>query len=180
MTIEFIEGDIFKSSAQTIVNTVNCNGVMGKGLALEFKKKYPKMYEEYKKACDHGDLKMGIILPPYKESEERWVLNFPTKNNWRFKSKLEYIELGLLYFSKKYKEWGITSIAFPKLGCQLGGLSWKDVEPIMIRVLENLPDLKVSVYSYTPQEDEKQKKVKPKRRKFGSIKVPNSQQKLSF
>lgn len=121
MTIEFAEGNIFESPAQTIVNTVNCKGVMGKGLALKFRKKYPEMYKEYRRACDQGKLKPGILLPPYKASELRWILNFPTKNHWRFKSKLEYIESGLIYFSEKYKEWGINSIAFPRLGCQLGG-----------------------------------------------------------
>jgi O-acetyl-ADP-ribose deacetylase (regulator of RNase III) len=180
LTIEFVEGDIFESPAQTIVNTVNCNGAMGKGLALKFKKKYPKMYQEYKKACDQGLLKIGIILPPYKASEQRWVLNFPTKDHWRFKSKIRYIEEGLVFFSENYKDWGITSIAFPRLGCQLGGLSWKDVEPLMVKYLANLPNLKVSVYSYQPQEKESAKSTKTKRKKHKSLSLPKSQQKLTF
>ena len=178
MTIEFVEGNIFESPAQTIVNTVNCKGVMGKGLALRFKKMYPEMYKEYKEYCKQGKLRIGILLPPYQASEHRWILNFPTKDHWRFKSKLEYIEAGLTYFGEKYREWGITSIAFPRLGCQLGGLSWKEVKPLMIRHLENLPALKVSVHSYTPQSRTKQKTKKPKKEKLGTLKQPTSQQQL--
>lgn len=180
MPLEYVEGNILEAKTQVVVNTVNCKGVMGKGLALEFKKKYPEMYKEYKKACDEGKLRIGVLLPPYKVSEQRWILNFPTKNDWRFKSKLEYIESGLVYFIEKYREWGIKSIAFPRLGCQLGGLSWKDVKPIMTHHLENLPDLKVSVYSYRPRERKKQKKGKLKRKKLASAKFPKSQQKLTF
>lgn len=180
MTIEFVKGDILNSSAQTIVNTVNCKGIMGKGLALQFKKMYPQMFKEYRKACDQGLLRIGILLPPYKVSERRWILNFPTKNDWRFKSRLEYIESGLIYFAEKYKEWGITSIAFPRLGCQFGGLAWKDVKPLMTHHLENLPELRVSVYSYKPKERKKKKQKKAKRKKTSSSKTPDSQQKLTF
>jgi O-acetyl-ADP-ribose deacetylase (regulator of RNase III) len=180
MTIEYVKGDIFCSPAQTIVNTVNSKGVMGKGLALQFKKRYPAMYEEYKKACEQGKLRVGVLLPPYKVNERRWILNFPTKNDWRFKSSLKYIESGLICFIEKYKEWGITSIAFPRLGCQFGGLSWKDVKPLMARYLENLPDLKVSVYSYAPKKRIKRKQRKAKRKIPSSSKISTSQQKLPF
>jgi O-acetyl-ADP-ribose deacetylase (regulator of RNase III) len=175
-----VKGDIFESPAQTIVNTVNCKGAMGKGLSLQFKKMYPEMYKEYKKACDQGKLKIGIILPPYKVSERRWILNFPTKDNWRFKSKLEYIESGLIYFTEKYKEWGITSIAFPRLGCQLGGLSWKNVKPLMVQYLENLTELNVLIYSYASKERKKKKQKKAIKKKISFSKTLNSQKKLTF
>lgn len=159
MPIKYVKGDIFEARTQVIVNTVNCKGVMGKGLALEFKKRYPKMYEEYRDQCKEGKLTIGQ-LHLYKATKP-WILNFPTKNHWRHKSKPEYIEAGLKTFVDKYKEWGIKSIAFPQLGCQQGGLKWSDVKPLMERYLANLPELTVFIYSYIP----KKKKIEPKEKR---------------
>lgn len=142
--MEFRSGDIFKSDAQTLVNTVNCRGVMGKGLALEFKKRFPQMFEEYKKECNAGRLRIGT-LHLYR-GQQKWVLNFPTKDHWRGRSKIEYIEAGLRYFVEHYKEWGIKSIAFPKLGCNLGGLDWQEVKRKMIEYLGKLEDLEIYIY----------------------------------
>lgn len=141
--IEYIEGDIFESPAQVIVNTVNTVGVMGKGIALSFKKRYPKMYERYKTVCEQGLLKTGKLMLFYED--DYWVLLFPTKENWRQPSKLEYIEAGLQKFVQTYAAKGITSIAFPRLGCGNGGLEWEKVKLLMEKYLKKLP---IPVYIY--------------------------------
>lgn len=141
--IEYIEGDIFNSPAQVIVNTVNTVGVMGKGLALSFKNKYPQMFESYKKVCDKKLLKTGKLLLYY--SPDHWILSFPTKEHWRNPSRLEYIEAGLIKFTNCYAQKNITSIAFPKLGCGNGELNWDDVKPIMEKYLKPLP---IDIYIY--------------------------------
>ncbi len=110
----YLTGDIFDANSQVIVNPVNCKGVMGKGLALAFKQKYPDMFTIYQHECQTGELQIGKSTL-YKASTP-WILNFPTKDHCRSPSKLVYLEKGLEYFLKNYKEAGITSIAFPKLG----------------------------------------------------------------
>lgn len=141
--IEYIEGDIFTSPAQVIVNAVNTVGVMGKGIALEFKKRYPQMFEVYKNACEKRKFTIGKLM--LISASDHMILLFPTKENWRYPSKLSYIEQGLKRFSDKYAERGITSIAFPKLGCGNGELSWDDVKPLMERYLKSLP---IDIYIY--------------------------------
>ncbi|MBE6987973.1 MAG: phosphatase [Ruminococcaceae bacterium] len=159
--IEYIEGDIFDSPAQVIVNTVNTVGVMGKGLALSFKKRYPDMFESYKRACEKRQLSIGKLML-HKEADH-WILLFPTKENWRNPSKLEYIEKGLMKFVNIYAEKHITSIAFPKLGCGNGELDWTLVRPIMEKYLKPLP---IDVYIYLgvshnelPEHKEQQKTI---------------------
>lgn len=141
--IEYIEGNIFNSPAQTIVNTVNTVGVMGKGLALSFKKRYPQMFEVYRKMCEKHQLTIGKLMLYY--APDHWVLMFPTKENWRNPSKIEYLEKGLSKFVLAYADKGITSIAFPRLGCGNGELSWDDVRPVMEKFLKPLP---ITVYIY--------------------------------
>lgn len=141
--MNYIEGDIFSSPAQVIVNTVNTVGVMGKGLALSFKNRYPQMFEDYKRACEKHTFSIGKLMLYY--APDHWILLFPTKENWRYPSKLEYIEKGLIKFVNNYAEKGITSIAFPKLGCGNGELDWADVKPLMEKYLKNLP---IDVYIY--------------------------------
>ena len=116
--ISIVTGDLFKADVQTIVNTVNCVGVMGKGIALEYKKRYPLMFDKYKHLCDIKLLRIGSLWL-YK-SDDKWILNFPTKDHWKDPSKTEYLELGLKKFIETYKEKGITSIAFPLLGANNG------------------------------------------------------------
>lgn len=159
--IEYIEGNIFDSPAQVIVNTVNTVGVMGKGLALSFKKRYPDMFESYKKVCEKHQLTIGKLML-YKEADH-WILLFPTKENWRKPSKLEYIEKGLMKFVNTYAEKHITSIAFPKLGCGNGELDWNLVRPLMEKYLKPLP---IDVYIYLgmnsdnlPEHKEQQKTI---------------------
>ena len=141
--IRYIEGDIFKSPAQVIVNTVNTVGVMGKGNALEFKKRYPDMFQAYRDICDRRKLKTGSLMLYYEP--DHWVLLFPTKENWRNPSRMEYIEAGLAKFCRTYAEKGITSVAFPKLGCGNGELNWSEVQPVMEKYLKDLP---IDIYIY--------------------------------
>ena len=141
--IQYLRGDIFESDAQVIVNTVNCKGIMGKGLALAFKQKYPDMFNMYKQDCKTGRLHIG--RPTLYQKSNPWILNFPTKDDWRQPSKLEYLAAGLEYLVANYKTVGITSIAFPKLGAQNGKLSWTEVGPLMAKYLSKL-DIGVCVY----------------------------------
>lgn len=141
--LEYIEGDIFNSPAQVIVNTVNTVGVMGKGLALSFKRRYPSMFEAYRRACEKKQLTIGKLMLYY--APDHWILMFPTKENWRNPSKIEYLEAGLSKFVRSYADKGITSIAFPRLGCGNGELLWENVKPVMERYLKPLP---ITVYIY--------------------------------
>jgi len=151
--ISYVKGNIFDSSMMTVVNTVNTVGFMGAGIALEYKRRYPDMFDEYRLNCLNGNLKIGD-LHIWKKSSP-WVLNFPTKIHYQDPSKISYIEAGLKKFSSIYKQTEITSIAFPQLGSQLGGLSWEnDVQPLMINYLESL-DLEIEIYEFDPGADDK-------------------------
>lgn len=146
--INFKHGDIFKAEAQTLVATVNCVGIMGKGLAKEFKLRFPEMFKEYVKACNRGELRKGNLFL-YKNLHTN-ILCFPTKDNWKGPSKYEFIEEGLKTLRKNYKKWGITSsIAIPPLGCGLGGLDWQKVKSLIIKYLEELP---INIEVYEPLE----------------------------
>ena len=138
-------GNMFESKAQTLVNTINCVGIMGKGIALEFKNRYPDMFSEYVRLCKAGQVKPGV---PYYYCDllGSSVVNFPTKDHWRSPSKLSYIISGLDWFVNNYKNLGITSIAFPPLGCGNGGLSWTIVGPLMYSKLRDLP-IEVEIYA---------------------------------
>lgn len=142
--LKYVEGDIFTSPAQVLVNAVNTVGVMGKGIALSFKKKYPEMFMAYQKACKNNQFTIGHLM--LWHGPDHWVLNFPTKEHWRDPSKVEYIERGLITFTKGYAAQKITSIAFPKLGCGYGGLDWNQVvKPLMEHYLKELP---IDIYVY--------------------------------
>ena len=141
--IHYTTGDIFQTDAQVIVNPVNCRGVMGAGLALAFKQKYPEMFAAYVQECKSGQLRIG--RPTLYQASQPWVLNFPTKDHWRDPSKLAYIEQGLQFFAEHYRQMGIESIAFPKLGAGLGKLSWDEVGPLMRNYLNRL-DCKATIY----------------------------------
>jgi O-acetyl-ADP-ribose deacetylase (regulator of RNase III)/uncharacterized protein YwgA len=130
-------GDIFESGAQTLVNTVNCVGVMGKGIALEFKNRFPEMHEDYVRRCKTGKVKLGEPYL-YKRLTPPWILNFPTKDHWRSVSRLQDIMAGLRYLQVHYCEWGIASLAVPPLGCGQGQLEWRVVGPTLYRHLKRL------------------------------------------
>ena len=142
--IEITTGDVFQSNTQTIVNTVNCVGVMGKGIALEYKKRYPAMFARYQELCDLKLIKVGTLWL-YK-TDDKWILNFPTKDHWRNPSKIEYLELGLTKFVNNYKDKGITSISFPLLGASNGGLDPQVSLEIMYRYLKNC-DIPVIIFT---------------------------------
>lgn len=145
--IYYVEGNIFDSPAQVIVNAVNTVGVMGKGIALSFKQRYPEMFQKYKAACEKHLFTIGKLMLLHET--DHWLLLFPTKEDWRNPSKLEYIEKGLMKFVSSYAEKGIHSIAFPRLGCGNGGLNWNDVKPVMEKYLKPLP---IDVYIYSRKE----------------------------
>ena len=134
--ITYVETSVFDSPAQTLVNTVNLEGIMGKGIAKEFKARYPEMFKEYRGLCDAGLLDIGLLH--LWRGERRWVLNFPTKTTWRQPSKLEYVREGLEKFVATYEQLAITSISFPPLGCGNGNLSWTDVRPMMHQYLSRV------------------------------------------
>jgi O-acetyl-ADP-ribose deacetylase (regulator of RNase III) len=136
--IRYIEGNLFESEAQTLVNTVNTVGVMGAGIAKQFKDIFPTMYKDYKELCDLKKLQVGR-LHLYK-TPNKWILNFPTKIHWQNPSKKEYIEQGLSTFANNYEKFGIESAAFPPLGCGLGGLDFDlFVKPLIEWKLKRLP-----------------------------------------
>lgn len=137
--IYYDTGDIFSSTAEVIVNPVNCVGVSGAGLAAQFKDKYPDNYAVYRNACQSGILKIGSIL--YYQYGSRKIINFPTKLHWKNPSQLEYIDAGLQDLCRIVKEYHITSLAIPPLGCGLGGLQWRDVESRIDHALSPLTEL---------------------------------------
>lgn len=138
-------GDLFRSDSQTLVNTINCVGVMGKGIALGFKKRFPEMFKDYEDRCSSGLVRLGR---PYlfKSIIAPWILNFPTKDHWRSVSRIEDIVRGLDYIHDHYKEWGISSLAVPPLGCGNGQLDWEVVGPTLYRSLSRL-DIAVELYA---------------------------------
>jgi O-acetyl-ADP-ribose deacetylase (regulator of RNase III) len=158
--ILYIIGNLFQSPAQVLVNTVNTVGVMGKGVAKDFKRLYPEMFIQYRALCEKGELDVGNLWL-YK-SVNKWVLNFPTKKHWRNPSKVEYIEAGLAKFVQTYNEMGIHSIAFPPLGSGHGQLSFKlQVQPIMHKYLNPLP-IDVFIYPDRPDLIDKSEHEQPK------------------
>jgi O-acetyl-ADP-ribose deacetylase (regulator of RNase III)/uncharacterized protein YwgA len=144
--VKVIIGDLFASDAQTLVNTVNCVGVMGKGVALGFKKRFPEMYRDYVARCERHEVRLGR---PYlfRHLTPPWVLNFPTKDHWRSVTKLEDIIEGLRYLKEHYQKWGITSMAVPPLGCGNGQLEWRIVGPTLYRLLS---EIEVPIELYAP------------------------------
>lgn len=143
----YLKGDIFSSPAEVLVNPVNVFGVMGKGLAAEFKRKYPNMFKRYKQFCDDKKFSVGQLWLAHEDDYD--ILLFPTKKHWRGFSKIEYIRAGLEKFVKTYAQKEIKSVAFPKLGCGYGGLDWEEVRPLMEKYLSDLP---IEIYIYLDNE----------------------------
>jgi O-acetyl-ADP-ribose deacetylase (regulator of RNase III) len=140
--LEYVTTNLFESPAQTLVNTVNTVGVMGKGIALDFKRRYPDMFRLYKQFCQSGQLDVGRLY--LYRSPNKWVMNFPTKTDWRKPSHPDYVRKGLEKFVETYVEQGITSISFPQLGCGNGGLDWEGVVRPMMH--EHLSGVAIPVY----------------------------------
>lgn len=146
--IEFKRGDILSEGAEALVNTVNCVGVMGRGVALQFKNVYPANFKAYAAACDRGEVVPGRmhVFETGNAMLPRYIINFPTKRHWRGKSRMEDIEAGLEALAAEVRARGIKSIALPPLGAGLGGLDWADVRPRIERALGGLDDVRVVVF----------------------------------
>ena len=143
--IKFQTGNIFESSAKCLVNTVNCDGFMGKGIAYQFREKYPENNKQYVLACKQGKISIGKIL--LFEENEKIIANFPTKDKWREKSQYTYIESGLNTLVEEIKVHNITSIAIPPLGCGNGGLDWNTVKQMIV---EKMSKLDINVFIFEP------------------------------
>ena len=144
--MRILVGDILKSKAQTLINTVNCVGVMGKGIALEFKNRFPDMFDDYGYRCERGEIKPGIPYL-YKALFPPQIINFPTKDHWKSISKISDIERGLKHLLDHYKAWGVTSLAIPPLGCGNGQLEWRVVGPLIYRFAKDMP---IPIEMYAP------------------------------
>lgn len=145
--LKIITGNIFTTQHQTIVNTVNCVGVMGAGIALECRFRYPAMFQQYLKYCEAGQIDIGILWI-YK-ADDRWILNFPTKKHWKYPSKEAYLHAGLKKFMDTHAAKGVTSAAFPVLGGQHGGLGVEQSIGIMESYLRHC-SIPIEIYQYDP------------------------------
>ncbi|HRE67749.1 MAG TPA: macro domain-containing protein [Cyclobacteriaceae bacterium] len=146
--MQFVKGNLLESKAQALVNTVNTVGVMGKGIALQFKEAFPNNFKIYADACKKKELKPGTLLV-VKENTlqgERIIINFPTKTAWLFKSKYEYVEEGLKELVRVIRDYDIKSIAIPPLGCGNGGLKWGKVKPLMEKYLGSLIGVEIQIF----------------------------------
>ena len=145
-------GNLLAADADALVNTVNTEGVMGKGIALQFKKAYPAMYDAYRRAAKSGEVHLGSmhVWPTGQMTGPRYIINFPTKGHWKSRSRLKDIESGLLDLVKTIAELRITSIALPPLGCGNGGLKWTDVHPRIVEAFKELPDVHVLLFAPGP------------------------------
>lgn len=146
--IEHKVGDIFEEDVEALVNSVNCVGVMGRGIALQFKNRFPENFKAYAQACKRDEVKPGrmFIYESGTMTNPRFIINFPTKRHWRGKSRMEDIEAGLSDLAHEVRRRKIRSIAIPPLGSNLGGLDWNDVRPRIDRMLQSLGDVEVVVF----------------------------------
>ena len=145
--IELRSGDILKADAEAIVNTVNCVGIMGRGIALQFKKAYPANFRAYEAACKAGEVQPGrMFVHETGKFTPRFIVNFPTKRHWKGKSRMEDIDSGLAALAQEIEERGIRSIAIPPLGAGLGGLDWNAVRPRIEAALRDLTDVQVIIF----------------------------------
>lgn len=151
MSVIFKQGDMFAQAADAIVNTVNCVGVMGKGVALEFKKRWPENFAEYKRLCDRKVLRPGKVfvydnIDMLSADSWRFLVNFPTKDHWRGKSQIGYIDDGLDDFLAQVRKLDIKSVVLPPLGCGNGGLEWDEVKQLLIEKLSFVDDVEFLVF----------------------------------
>jgi O-acetyl-ADP-ribose deacetylase (regulator of RNase III) len=151
--VSVVTGDLFESNAQTLINAINCGGVMGKGIALEFKQRFPEMFADYQRLCAEGSVRLGEPYL-YEPTEPPWILNFPTKGHWRAASRLSDIIAGLDYLAQQHGQWEITSLAMPALSCGYGQLEWRVVGPFLYQALSKL-NIPIELYPPpgTPQSE---------------------------
>ena len=141
-------GDISRADAVAIVNAVNCVGIMGRGVALQIKKKFPRNFKAYKTACERGEVQPGkmFVFETNMFTNPKYIVNFPTKRHWRNKSRMEDIETGLEALVDIVRRYKIRSIAIPALGCGNGGLDWSEIRPRIETALRTIPNLQVTIF----------------------------------
>ncbi len=146
--IELTQGDILKADVEALVNTVNCVGIMGRGIALQFRKAFPENFTSYAAACKAHQMKPGkmFVYDLNRLYNPRLIINFPTKRHWKGKSRIEDIKLGLADLINVVQQQQIRSIAVPPLGCGLGGLNWEEVRPLIIEGFQSLPEVAVLLF----------------------------------
>jgi O-acetyl-ADP-ribose deacetylase (regulator of RNase III) len=146
--IEYTTGDILASDAEALINTVNCVGIMGRGIALQFKNAFPDNFKAYEKACKAEQVQPGrmFVFENNRLHQPKYIINFPTKRHWKGKSRMEDIDSGLVALTQEITRRGIRSIAIPPLGSGLGGLNWVEVRPRIEAALREFTDLKVTLY----------------------------------
>lgn len=146
--IDYKKGNLFDEQTEAIINTVNCVGIMGRGIALQFKKTYPENFKEYQKACKAGEVVPGKMFI-YTNSlliNPKYIINFPTKRHWKGKSSIDDIKDGLIALKEDIINYNIKSIAIPPLGCGLGGLNWTEVKSLIDNILSDINDVEIIVY----------------------------------
>ena len=173
--IKYFDGSVFNAPVQAIVNTVNTTGAMGAGIALEFALRYPNMFDDYVEKCEKQIIQIGKM--DYYNALDKKIVNFPTKQYFKYPSKLEWIEQGLLDFVSTYKKEGITSIAFPKLGCANGKLNWFEVKRIMEK---HLSSLDIDVYICLDNLNEADGKEKEMLDLFNNYNIENLSKKIKL
>lgn len=146
--IEIEAGDILRADAEALVNTVNCVGVMGRGIALQFRNAFPDNFRAYKAVCDCKEMVPGkmLVVDLNRFENPRLVINFPTKVHWKANSRMEDIKTGLVDLVRVLREHRVKSVAIPPLGCGLGGLNWTEVRPLIEQALADVPDVQVLLY----------------------------------
>ena len=151
--INFTQGNLLEAEVEAVVNTVNTVGVMGKGIALMFRERFPANFDAYARACKDDEVRIGKMF--VTENEEfftpRWIINFPTKTHWRAKTEIQWIEKGLADLVKMIRDKGIHSVAIPPLGSGNGGLDWRDVRPLIVSAFNEMQDVHVIIYEPTPE-----------------------------
>ena len=148
--IEISQGNLLEAPVEALVNTVNTKGIMGTGIALQFKQAFPAMFRDYERACKAGEVRLGkmhVYDLGGLTGGPRWIINFPTKGHWREQSRLTDIEAGLEDLIATVRRLGIRSIAVPPLGCGHGGLNWSDVRPRIEAAFANVPDVKALLFA---------------------------------
>ncbi len=145
---KLLKGDLLEAQAEALVNTVNTKGVMGKGVALQFKRAFRNNYKAYAAACERGEVEVGKVFVFDRETLDhpRYIFNFPTKKHWRHRSKIEYIQTGLEDLVREIRDRDVHSIALPPLGCGYGGLDWDEVRVLIEEAADRLPEVDFLVY----------------------------------
>jgi O-acetyl-ADP-ribose deacetylase (regulator of RNase III) len=153
--IEYIKGDLLRADVEALVNTVNCVGIMGRGIALQFRQTFPENFKVYESACKRDEVQPGrmFVYETGWMTNPKYIINFPTKRHWRGKSRIEDIDSGLIALRNEITKREIRSVAIPPLGSGLGGLEWSEVKPRIEKVMKTLDDVRVIVFEPSQSQD---------------------------